>query len=67
MLYNMVLIPKLKYHMQVTYFSELEYNAAIASICTVLKHKAQLSHSFSNAMLYLQSAFGLINLFAYQQ
>ncbi|CAB4436082.1 unnamed protein product [Rhizophagus irregularis] len=66
-LYNTVLIPKLEYRMQVTHLSEAECFSATSSTRTLVKHKAKLSRSTPNAILYLSQALGLINLFAHQQ
>ncbi|GBB94471.1 hypothetical protein RclHR1_02360029 [Rhizophagus clarus] len=61
-LYNSVLIPKLEYRMQVTHLSATDCYAATRSIRSLVKHKANFSRSFSNPILYLSQALGLINL-----
>ncbi|GBB86342.1 hypothetical protein RclHR1_12760010 [Rhizophagus clarus] len=61
-LYNSVLIPKLKYRMQVTHLSATDCYTATRSICSLVKHKANFSRSLPNPILYLSQALGLINL-----
>ncbi|CAB4423739.1 unnamed protein product [Rhizophagus irregularis] len=53
--------------MQVTHLSEAECSTATSSVQTLVKHKAKLSRSTPDAILYLSQALGLINLFSYQQ
>ncbi|CAB4423752.1 unnamed protein product [Rhizophagus irregularis] len=66
-LHNTILIPKLDYRMQVTHLSAVECSTATSSIRTLVKHKAKLSRSTPDAILYLFQALGLINLFSHQQ
>ncbi|CAB4421324.1 unnamed protein product [Rhizophagus irregularis] len=66
-LHNTVLIPKLEYRMQVTHLSKAECSTAASSVRTLVKHKAKLSRSTPDAILYLSQALGLINLFSHQQ
>ncbi|EXX73045.1 hypothetical protein RirG_063730 [Rhizophagus irregularis DAOM 197198w] len=66
-LYNTVLLPKLDYRMQVTHLSEVECSTITSSIRALVKHKAKLSRSVPNVVLYLTQALGLINLFSFQQ
>ncbi|CAB4417816.1 unnamed protein product [Rhizophagus irregularis] len=66
-LHNTVLIPKLEYRMQVTHLSKAECSSAASSVRTLVKHKAKLSRSTPDAILYLSQALGLINLFSHQQ
>ncbi|GET58596.1 RNA-directed DNA polymerase from mobile element jockey-like [Rhizophagus irregularis DAOM 181602=DAOM 197198] len=66
-LHNAVLIPKLEYRMQVTHLSESDYHLITRSIRSVVKHKANFSHSLPNPILFLSQALGLINLFAHQR
>jgi hypothetical protein len=66
-LHNTVLIPKLDYRMQVTHLSEAECSTATSSVRSLVKHKAKLSRSTPDAILYLSQALGLINLFSHQQ
>ncbi|CAB4430138.1 unnamed protein product [Rhizophagus irregularis] len=66
-LHNTVLIPKLEYRMQVTHLSKAECSTATSSVRTLVKHKAKLSRSILDVILYLSQALGLINLFSHQQ
>ncbi|CAB4417842.1 unnamed protein product [Rhizophagus irregularis] len=66
-LHNTVLVPKLEYRMQVTHLSKAECSTATSSVRTLVKHKAKLSCSTPDAILYLFQALGLINLFSHQQ
>ncbi|PKK57985.1 hypothetical protein RhiirC2_797044 [Rhizophagus irregularis] len=66
-LYNTVLIPKLEYRMQVIHLFEAECSTVTSSVRILIKYKAKLSHSISNAVLYLSQTLGLINLFSHQQ
>ncbi|EXX58057.1 hypothetical protein RirG_201400 [Rhizophagus irregularis DAOM 197198w] len=66
-LYNTVLISKLDYRMQVTHLSEAECSTITSSVRALVKHKAKLSRSVPNVVLYLTHALGLINLFSFQQ
>ncbi|CAB4418026.1 unnamed protein product [Rhizophagus irregularis] len=66
-LHNTVLVPKLEYRMQVTHLSKAECSSAASSVRTLVKHKAKLSRSTPDAILYLSQALGLINLFSHQQ
>ncbi|GBC28354.2 RNA-directed DNA polymerase from mobile element jockey-like [Rhizophagus irregularis DAOM 181602=DAOM 197198] len=66
-LYNTILIPKLDYRMQVTHLSEAECSTITSSVRALVKHKAKLSRSVPNVVLYLTHALGLINLFSFQQ
>ncbi|GBC38877.2 RNA-directed DNA polymerase from mobile element jockey-like [Rhizophagus irregularis DAOM 181602=DAOM 197198] len=66
-LYNTVLIPKLNYRMQVMHLSEAECSTITSSVRALVKHKAKLSRSVPNVVLYLTHALGLINLFSFQQ
>ncbi|GBB97707.1 hypothetical protein RclHR1_30450001, partial [Rhizophagus clarus] len=61
-LYNSVLIPKLKYRMQVTHLSVTDCYVATRAIRSLIKHKANFSRSLPNPILYLSQALGLINL-----
>ncbi|GET54777.1 ribonuclease H-like domain-containing protein [Rhizophagus irregularis DAOM 181602=DAOM 197198] len=61
-LHNAVLIPKLKYRMQVTHLSESDCHLIMRSIRSVVKHKANFSRSLPNPILFLSQALGLINL-----
>ncbi|GBB86319.1 hypothetical protein RclHR1_12740005 [Rhizophagus clarus] len=61
-LYNTVLIPKLEYQMQVTHLSKKDCYTATRLIRSLVKQKANFSHSLSNPILYLSQALGLINL-----
>ncbi|GET50500.1 hypothetical protein GLOIN_2v1817843 [Rhizophagus irregularis DAOM 181602=DAOM 197198] len=60
-LHNTVLIPKLDYRMQVTHLSKAECSIATSSIRTLVKHKAKLSHSIPNVILYLSQVLAVIN------
>ncbi|PKY35155.1 hypothetical protein RhiirB3_455584, partial [Rhizophagus irregularis] len=53
--------------MQVTHLSEVECSTITFSVRALVKHKAKLSHSVPNVVLYLTQALGLINLFSFQQ
>ncbi|CAB4430550.1 unnamed protein product [Rhizophagus irregularis] len=53
--------------MQVTHLSKAECSIATSSVRTLVKHKAKLSRSTPDAILYLFQALGLINLFSHQQ
>ncbi|GET56111.1 hypothetical protein GLOIN_2v1783661 [Rhizophagus irregularis DAOM 181602=DAOM 197198] len=55
-LYNTVLLPKLDYRMQVTHLSEVECSTITSSIRALVKHKAKLSRSVPNVVLYLTQA-----------
>ncbi|CAB4443464.1 unnamed protein product [Rhizophagus irregularis] len=66
-LHNTILIPKLEYRMQVMHLSKAECSTAASSVRTLVKHKAKLSRSTPDAILYLSQALGLINLFSHQQ
>ncbi|GET65323.1 ribonuclease H-like domain-containing protein [Rhizophagus irregularis DAOM 181602=DAOM 197198] len=66
-LYNTVLILKLDYRMQVTHLSEAECSTITSSVRALVKHKAKLSRSVPNVVLYLTHSLGLINLFSFQQ
>ncbi|CAB4436103.1 unnamed protein product [Rhizophagus irregularis] len=52
-LHNTVLVPKLEYRMQVTHLSKAECSAAASSVRNLVKHKAKLSCSIPDAILYL--------------
>ncbi|EXX53874.1 hypothetical protein RirG_239810 [Rhizophagus irregularis DAOM 197198w] len=53
--------------MQVTHLSEAECSTITSSVRALVKHKAKLSRSVPNVVLYLTHALGLINLFSFQQ
>ncbi|CAB4421321.1 unnamed protein product [Rhizophagus irregularis] len=53
--------------MQVTHLFEAECSTATSSVRSLVKHKAKLSRSTPDAILYLSQALGLINLFSHQQ
>ncbi|CAB4436105.1 unnamed protein product [Rhizophagus irregularis] len=59
-LHNTVLIPKLEYRMQVTHLSKVECSTAASSVRTLVKHKAKLSRSTPDAILYLSQALGYV-------
>ncbi|GBC10798.1 hypothetical protein RclHR1_09910007 [Rhizophagus clarus] len=61
-LYNTVLIPKLKYHMQVTHLSDKDCYIATRLVRSLVKQKANFSRALPNPILYLSQALGLINL-----
>ncbi|GBB93697.1 hypothetical protein RclHR1_22150002 [Rhizophagus clarus] len=61
-LYNMVLIPKLEYCMQVTHLSTQDCYAATRHVRSLIKQKANFSRALSNPILYFSQALKLINL-----
>ncbi|GBC01126.1 hypothetical protein RclHR1_04080004 [Rhizophagus clarus] len=61
-LYNMVLIPKLEYHMQVTHLSDRDCYVATRHVRSLVKQKANFSRALPNPILFLSQALRLINL-----
>src|SRR5437016_548580 len=66
-LHNSVLIPMVKYKMQVTPFTEVQCNSVVRKYRMLLKKKLSLIKSMPNIALHDTHGYNLVDLFAHQQ